>query len=117
VLKLSADKIIALIDLLNSIPLPQFEDDEPQKFPIESPLTKANIRNRAKMRAIMEVNEIEDEVLADHILTAPGDDDESRSGSPSSETKSVDHTREHQKQLSLRINLAKVFLSISLHDH
>ena len=102
VLELSADRIVDVLKLVNSIPLPKFEE------PAEA-IPVAQIRQRAKMRAIMEVNEIDEEAA----VRLPGAIVPTKSAMQH-ETASEQERRQRQNQVQIdvRIKLDKVLQNI-----
>lgn len=60
VLMISDDRLVKLLELINSIPRPEVEEEVVDlSAPVEVQNTK--LRDRAKMMAIMEVNELDEE--------------------------------------------------------
>ena len=114
---LSDDRLVQLLELVNSIPRPQFEEEV---VDLGAPLVDGTrLRDRAKMVAIMEVSEL-DELSLQQQRERDGELEEGentgetppkrkKSTKDGEEDKSETLIRERQVQLDLNLNLNEVF--------
>lgn len=114
---ISDDRFVKLLELINSIPRPEFEEEVVDlSAPVEVQGTK--LRDRAKMMAIMEVNEVDlqQEQKADESSTSGGDMEPAekkrrKSGDEEEETSPL--LRETQIQLDMNLILNEVGIIVN----
>lgn len=116
---ISDDRFVKLLELINSIPRPEFEEEMVDlSAPVEVQGTK--LRDRAKMMAIMEVNEVDlqQEQKADESSTSgsggdmePAEKKRRKSGDEEEETSPL--LRETQIQLDMNLILNEVGIIVN----
>lgn len=104
VLMISDNRLIKLLELLNSVPRPVFEEEI---VDLAAPVDGTKLRDRAKMVAIMEVNEI-DELSIQQQSEESDVHQEENEIKAKAEKKSEPIVREQQIQLDLNLNLNEV---------
>jgi hypothetical protein len=63
VVRMSDERLLKLARLVFSIPTPKSDEHEIQVVNLAAPVEAGKLKDRAKMRAIMEVDEIEEEAI------------------------------------------------------
>uniref|UniRef100_A0A1I8B4S6 FSA_C domain-containing protein n=1 Tax=Meloidogyne hapla TaxID=6305 RepID=A0A1I8B4S6_MELHA len=115
VLIISDDRLVKLLELLNSIPRPDFDEEV---VDLSAPIEGTKLRDRAKMVAIMEVSELDENVLLKD--NEEGEDKTSSSITKTTERKSDSDTsslhRELQIQLDINLSLNEVGIVVNKRD-
>ena len=109
VLIISDDRLVKLLELLNSIPRPEFDQEV---VDLSAPIEGTKLRDRAKMVAIMEVSELDENILLKDNEEG-GEEKSSTSSDMKGEKKSDSDSstlhRELQIQFDINLSLNEVF--------
>nr|CAD2162862.1 unnamed protein product [Meloidogyne enterolobii] len=116
VLIISDDRLVKLLELLNSIPRPEFDQEV---VDLSAPIEGTKLRDRAKMVAIMEVSELDENILLKDNEEG-GEEKSSTSSEMKGEKKSDSDSstlhRELQIQFDINLSLNEVGIVVNKRD-
>lgn len=124
---MSDERLLKLARLVFSIPTPKKDENELQEINLAAPVLAGNLKDRAKMHAIMEVDEIEEEAIKRQAKELGSSEDvvdeeeeieegsmflDSNSYSPLTEGAKNKELREQMVQVDVNLRLNQIGLEI-----